>query len=209
MNTGSKVKVIACDVTDPKQVDDMVARSIAEFGSVDVLVNNVGWTVDRRFMEKPREEWRRSKPIFGGHQLHPRRTTVHDRAPIRRHRQHQLRRRTNGRISGSSVFRLLSRSDRAKQVDSQGNRALRVEAEHGVPRTGGARRGRVHQHREHVESDEGHFHRRCIGAGETGLPFRRLAKGSEIANAVVFLSSDAASFITGQTLSVSAGYTMM
>ena len=42
-----------------------------------------------------------------------------------------------------------------------------------------------------------------------GYLFRRLAKGSEIANAVVFLSSDAASFITGQTLSVSAGYTMM
>jgi 2-hydroxycyclohexanecarboxyl-CoA dehydrogenase len=36
-----------------------------------------------------------------------------------------------------------------------------------------------------------------------------LANGSEIANAVVFLSSDAASFITGQTLSVSGGYTMM
>ena len=39
--------------------------------------------------------------------------------------------------------------------------------------------------------------------------FRRLAKAEEVANAVVFLASDAASFITGQTLSVSAGYTMM
>ena len=63
MNTGSKVKVIACDVTDPKQVDDMVARSIAEFGSVDVLVNNVGWTVDRLFMEKPREEWEKEVKV--------------------------------------------------------------------------------------------------------------------------------------------------
>lgn len=38
---------------------------------------------------------------------------------------------------------------------------------------------------------------------------RRMGTAQEIANAVVFLASDAASFITGQTLSVSGGYTMM
>ena len=56
MDTGSRAKVIACDVTDRVQVGAMVEQSIAEFGSVDVLVNNVGWTIDRLFMEKPREE---------------------------------------------------------------------------------------------------------------------------------------------------------
>ena len=40
-------------------------------------------------------------------------------------------------------------------------------------------------------------------------PLRRLGTSGEVANAVVFLASDAASFITGQTLSVSGGYTMM
>ena len=38
---------------------------------------------------------------------------------------------------------------------------------------------------------------------------RRMGTASEIANAGVFLASDAASFITGQTLSVSGGYTMI
>lgn len=40
-------------------------------------------------------------------------------------------------------------------------------------------------------------------------PFRRVAEVEDIANAVAFLCSDEASFITGQTLSVSGGYTMI
>jgi len=40
-------------------------------------------------------------------------------------------------------------------------------------------------------------------------PLRRLGKAQDVANAVVFLASDGASFITGQTLSASGGYTMM
>ena len=42
-----------------------------------------------------------------------------------------------------------------------------------------------------------------------GYLFKRLATGGEVANAAVFLASGAASFITGQTLSVSGGYTMI
>ena len=57
MGTGSKVQVVAADVTQHEQVNKMVEQAIAEFGSVDVLVNNVGWTVDRLFLEKPRAEW--------------------------------------------------------------------------------------------------------------------------------------------------------
>ena len=40
-------------------------------------------------------------------------------------------------------------------------------------------------------------------------PLRKLGKADEIADAVVFMASDRASHITGQTLSVSGGYTMM
>ena len=40
-------------------------------------------------------------------------------------------------------------------------------------------------------------------------PLRRIGRPEDVAGAVVFLASEAASFITGQTLSVSGGYTMM
>lgn len=40
-------------------------------------------------------------------------------------------------------------------------------------------------------------------------PLQRTGRAEDVAHAVVFLASEAASFITGQTLSVSGGYTMM
>ena len=40
-------------------------------------------------------------------------------------------------------------------------------------------------------------------------PLRRTGKAMDTANAVVFIASDAASFVTGQTFSVSGGYSMM
>ena len=40
-------------------------------------------------------------------------------------------------------------------------------------------------------------------------PLRRIARPDELAKAVVFLASEGAGFITGQTLSVSGGYTMV
>lgn len=41
------------------------------------------------------------------------------------------------------------------------------------------------------------------------IPFRRLCKPEEVADAVVFFASDRSSFITGQVISVSGGLTMM
>ena len=41
-----------------------------------------------------------------------------------------------------------------------------------------------------------------------GLAYQRLGRPQDVANAVAFLSSDAAAWITGQTLSVNGGYVM-
>ena len=44
---------------------------------------------------------------------------------------------------------------------------------------------------------------------ERNYVLRQMGNASDVANAVVFLASDAAGFITGQTVSVSCGYTMI
>ena len=49
---------------------------------------------------------------------------------------------------------------------------------------------------------------KVIGGMTRSVPMKRLGQPSDIAAAVVFFASDAAEYITGQTLSVSGGLTM-
>ena len=51
------------DVTNADEVTATIDHAIETLGGVDVLVNCAGWTVDRLFMEKPREEWEREIAI--------------------------------------------------------------------------------------------------------------------------------------------------
>ena len=59
-----------------------------------------------------------------------------------------------------------------------------------------------------AEITKGETGAKIIDAMTKAVPFRRLGKPEDIAGAVAFLASDEASFITGQTLSVSGGLTM-
>jgi 3-oxoacyl-[acyl-carrier protein] reductase len=57
---GRRAIAVRCDVTDRAQVDAAVARAVAELGSVDILVNNAG-TLDHaaQFAEQSPELWER------------------------------------------------------------------------------------------------------------------------------------------------------
>ena len=57
------IKVISTDVTNPSSVESMVNETINSLGSVDILVNNVGWTVDRLFLDKPRSEYEKEVQV--------------------------------------------------------------------------------------------------------------------------------------------------
>ncbi len=58
-----RIAVRRTDVTDDANVKETVAATLQERGSIDVLVNCAGWTVDRLFRDKPREEWEREIAI--------------------------------------------------------------------------------------------------------------------------------------------------
>src|SRR6058998_2446584 len=57
---GRRAAAIKCDVTDPEQVQETVRRIVAEFGSVDILINNAG-TLDHlaQLPDQSPELWER------------------------------------------------------------------------------------------------------------------------------------------------------
>ena len=51
---------VQADLTDPRQVDPLVRRTIERFKKVDILVNNAGVAIAKAFQEMSLEEWRRT-----------------------------------------------------------------------------------------------------------------------------------------------------
>jgi len=54
---GRRGLAIKCDVTQKSEVDEMVKKTIEEFGKVDILVNNAGIVEFKPFLELTEEDW--------------------------------------------------------------------------------------------------------------------------------------------------------
>ena len=211
MNMGSRVKVIKTDVTDRAQVEEMVDQSIAEFGRVDILVNNVGWTIDRLFMEKPREEHEKEVAVNLWSPIN----CIHTVLP------HMIEQQAGSIVSISSDAGRMGEYREAVYSACKGgvialSKAIARETGRYGLRLNVVCPGLIVPPDEEQISPESMWNQMrdiftdgVLERVERAYVLRRMGKASEIANAVVFLASDAASFITGQTLSVSGGYTMM
>ena len=212
MATGAAAVVIDADVTDPAKTDQMMAEAIDRLGSVDVLVNNVGWTIDRLFMEKSRHEHVKEVDI----NLWGAINCIHAALP------HMIERQQGSIVSISSdagrmgEYREAVYSACKAGVIALSKSLARENGRYGI-RFNMVCPGLVVPEPSEIAGTESMwaqgmgdlFTEEVVERAKRAYPLRRIATAPEIANAVVFLASDAASFITGQTLSVSGGYTMM
>src|SRR5262249_56444144 len=205
--------VVRTDVTKWDSAVDMVRAVDARHGRVDVLVNNVGWTHDRLFIEKTREEWEKEVQINLWGMINCTRAVLDG----------MIARQSGAIVSlGSDAGRMgefregvyaackagvigLSKSV-AREVGRHGIRLNVVCPGMTIPASDEDIGGLS------MWASEGN---RAFSTPEMqariakAYPLRRIGKPEDVAQAAVFLASDAASFITGQTLSVSGGYTMM
>jgi 2-hydroxycyclohexanecarboxyl-CoA dehydrogenase len=208
-----KVENIGTDVTDWNSVRAMVKRTLDKFGQIDILVNVVGWVRDDLFVKKPREDWEKEIARNFWSDINCTRAVL----------DHMIERKYGKIISiGSDAARIGQLREAVYSgckgaVTSMTKSLAREVGRYGI-NVNVVCPGVVVPAGRDVTTSESMWTEdmmKTFGTPEAlekiakGIPLARLGTPVDIANAVLFLASDRANFITGQTISVDGGYTMV
>jgi 2-hydroxycyclohexanecarboxyl-CoA dehydrogenase len=201
---GIEAMACAVDLTKKADVDRMVTDIIARFGQIDVLVNCQGWDRLEPFVESNEETWEKLLAINFKSVLYTCRAVLPNMI------SHGGGKVVNissdaGRV-GSSWEAVYAGAKGAVIAFSKtiAREVARYKINVNVVCPGLTETPLLQAVRGQSEQTA-----KIIDSVTKATPFRRPAQPEEIAEAVTFLTSSAASFITGQTLSVSGGLTMV
>jgi NAD(P)-dependent dehydrogenase (short-subunit alcohol dehydrogenase family) len=187
---------LRCDVSEPQQVKASVDSIVARFGRIDALVNNAGIAVFKPLLETTYEEWARvldvnlTGPFLCTQACAPVMLKTGGGAVVNITSISGLRASTLRVAYGTSKAALDHLTK--QQAAELGNLGIRVNAVAPGP-VDTAMAKAVHS--PAIRAD---YH--------DAIPLNRYGTEDEIAAAVAFLCSDAASYINGQTLAVDGGF---
>jgi NAD(P)-dependent dehydrogenase (short-subunit alcohol dehydrogenase family) len=210
----SAISVVA-DVTDAKQVREMVDQTVAHFGKIDILVNNAGTIAGKDrvpVVDLAEEDWDRVQGV------NVKGVFLCSQAVAR----HLIAQGTGGKIinmssvtgkRGSARFAAYSASKFAVIGFTQ---SLAHELAPYQVNVNAICPGLVDTERighlasvlmpDNLSPDEqlSEYARRS----EAAVPFGRLAEGTDVAKMAAFLASDEAAYLTGVSITVSGGSVM-
>jgi NAD(P)-dependent dehydrogenase (short-subunit alcohol dehydrogenase family) len=195
--TGSKCLGVPSDMRDEQQVERLVATTIDAFGRIDILVNNVGWSVMVPFSKVDTPAWREDFTLNVD-------TAFYCTKAVGAH----MRAQKSGAIvntssvAGETGVMGLAGYSAAKAALQMFTRVAAAEwGPHGI-RINCVAPGLIATENAVTDMTAAGVDIDAICAG---MPLRRAGRPEEVARAIVFLASDAASYITGVTLLVTGG----
>jgi 3-oxoacyl-[acyl-carrier protein] reductase len=183
-----------CDVTRESDVRALVAAAVATLGGIDVLVNNAGLGGSAPIVDMTDEQWSRVLEVSLTSVFRMTRAVL----------PHMYSRKTGAIVNNASVLGwraqpLQSHYAAAKAGVMAFTRCAAVEAaEHGVRINAVAPSIAMHEFLNRVTDAQ------VLAELERREAFGRSAQTWEIANVIVFLASDLASYMTGEIVSVSS-----
>jgi NAD(P)-dependent dehydrogenase (short-subunit alcohol dehydrogenase family) len=198
---GVRVEGKLCDVTDPKQVENVVSDTIAKFGKVDILINNAGVSWGERPEVMSLEQWKRvlDTNLTGAF--------LFAQAAGRE----MLKAKSGAIVNVASVAGLKSSTHGPHFAGYAASKAGLMGLTRDLAASWGPDGIRVNA------IAPGFFHSRLadpvIGFVEPSIrqrnPIPRVGNAGEIKGAVVFLASNASSYITGQIIVIDGGSTIV
>ena len=200
---GLKTLAVRCDVCDDAQVEAMVKQAVATFGKLDAAYNNAGvQNVLAETADSPRDDYDRIMAI-----------NLRGVWSSMKFELQQMRLQGSGAIVNcSSLGGLIGGAQRgtyhaAKHGVIGFTKSAALEyATRGI-RVNAVCPGMIHTpmfDKMIAEGQGGELEQML----NTLVPMKRMGRPEEIADAVLWLCSDAASYVTGQSISVDGGYVM-
>lgn len=194
---GGVVKGFKSDASKFNDAQELVDAVIAEFGTVDVLVNNAGITRDTLLMRMSEEQW---DEVMNTNLKSAFNLTKAVQRPM-------LKARKGSIINMSSVVGV---SGNAGQSNYAASKAGLIGFSKSVAQELGSRNIRCNSiapgfiETEMTES----LDQKVVEEWRASIPLRRGGSPKDVADLTVFLASDMSSYITGQTINVCGGMLM-
>ncbi len=194
---GVKAKTVKCNVADFDECKKMIDEVIAEFGRIDVLVNNAGITRDGLLMKMSEDDF---DSVININLKGAFNTTKHIS-------KYLLKQKAGKIINISSVSGILGNAGQANYSASKAGiigltkSTARELASRGITCNAIAP--------GFVETDmTSAMNEQVIEKSIEMIPLKRIGKAEEIAYMAAFLASEKADYITGQVFAVDGGMTI-
>lgn len=195
---GERVFIFPANLSDREAVKALGQKAEEELGGVDILVNNAGITRDGLFVRMSDEDWDAV--------LNVNLTSVFN---LTRELTHPMMRRRNGRIINiTSIVGVTGNPGQANYCASKAgligfSKSLAQEIASRNVTVNCIAPGFI----ESAMTDKLNDKQKEAIMGN--IPMKRMGVGADIAAAVVYLASDQAGYVTGQTLHINGGMAMI